>query len=84
MSQIKTHNVLVKEHDGKPVYINTSICGSRDKPILVLVHGYASSGPLYFKAIKKLTEYFCVVLMDMIGMGGSSRPDDYPYKTITP
>lgn len=84
MSEVRTAKVKVKEFEGKDVYINTNICGSIEKPFLVLVHGYASSGPLYFKVIKKLTEHFCVIMMDLIGMGGSSRPNDYPRKTITP
>ena len=52
MYQIQTLNVKVKDHKDKPVYINTNICGKTDKPFMVLVHGYASSGPLYFKVIK--------------------------------
>ena len=77
-------NIHVKDFDGAPVYINTNICGDLNKPFLVLVHGYGSAGPLYFKIIKKLTEHFCVILMDMVGMGASSRPKDYNKKTITP
>ena len=76
--------IKVKEYEGQPVDVNTNICGSHDKPFLVLVHGYGSAGPLYFKIIKKLTQYFCVILMDMVGMGGSSRPKDYDKKTISP
>jgi len=48
------------------------------------MHGYGGSGALFFKCIKKLCAKFYLVLVDIIGMGGSSRPDDYPCKTITP
>lgn len=82
--QIQTKNVIIGEFKGESVFIRTNICGSEDKPKLVLMHGFASSGPLYFKIIARLTQHFCLVLLDIIGMGGSSRPDNYNKATITP
>ena len=83
-NQIRTLDVIISEFKGEPVFIRTNICGSEEKPILVLLHGFASSGPLYFKIIGKLTQYFCLVLLDMLGMGSNSRPEDYYKDTITP
>ena len=80
---IQQKNIKVGEFKNEPVYIRTNICGDETKPKLVLIHGYASSGPLYFKIIGRLAQHFCLILMDMVGMGGSSRPDDYS-KQFTP
>lgn len=66
------------------MYIRTTICGDKRKPKLILVHGWGGSGPLFFRIIKDLCKHFCFILPDVVGMGGSSRPADYPYNTITP
>ena len=41
-------------HEEKPVYIHTVVCGSKNNPMLVLVHGYGGSGALFFKIIKQM------------------------------
>ena len=43
----------------------------------MLLHGYGGAGPLYFKIFKDLSTHFNLISFDMIGMGGSSRPDDF-------
>ena len=45
---------MVGMHEDKPVYIHTVICGSKNNPTLVLVHGYGGSGALFFKIIKQM------------------------------
>lgn len=88
-------NVKVGEHDGQDVFIHTVILGEgywnplsnqimTQKPILVLIHGWGSSSALFFKIFKKLCKHFCLILIDIPGMGSSSRPLNYPYKTISP
>ncbi len=77
--EIEQRNVYVAED----VYIRTNIFGKDDKPILVLIHGYAASGPLFFKIIKKMCQYFTFITLDIPGMGGSSRPDNFD-KRFTP
>ena len=62
----------------------TLICGDKNKPKLVLVHGYGGSSGLFFKIIKELCQHFCLILVDIIGMAGSSRPEDYDYNSINP
>ena len=46
-SLIEQKNVIVS-NDG--TFIRTNIFG-KDKPILVLIHGYGASGPLFYKII---------------------------------
>ena len=41
---------------------------------LVLVHGFGGSGSLYYKVMKGLSENFYLIIIDMLGMGSSSRP----------
>ena len=41
---------------------------------MVLVHGYGASGLIFYKIIKQLSEHFHLILIDIIGMGASSRP----------
>ena len=89
--EIRTKNVLVGTYKKQDVHIRTIICGSgpenqlgEKKPILVLVHGYGGSGALFYKIIKRLTEYFHLILIDIIGMGASSRPDNYDASKFTP
>ena len=54
------------------------------KQTYVLVHGYAGSGALLYKIFKGLSEHFKVVVVDIIGMGSSSRPKDFNYNEMTP
>lgn len=56
-------------------YIWTYEFGSENNPNLVIVHGYGGSGMVFFKMFEKLSEYFHVYLIDMLGMGRSSRND---------
>lgn len=45
------------------------------KPKLVLVHGYGASGVIFYRILKKLVEAdFHLYLVDILGMGASSRP----------
>ena len=60
---------------------------------MVLVHGYGGSGIMFWKILKPLTEHYHLILIDIIGMGASSRPsfdhirsckeaDDYLVNTL--
>lgn len=42
---------------------------------MVLVHGYGGSGVMFWKIIKALTDQFYLIIIDILGMGGSSRPE---------
>lgn len=77
--RIAVTNVCVGNHRGEPVYIHTFILNGEDmsKPPLVIVHGYGGSGALFYRVFEPLARHFRVYLFDVIGMGGSSRPDNF-------
>ncbi|MFO0117935.1 MAG: alpha/beta fold hydrolase [bacterium] len=54
-------------------YVHTIKVGDKNKPTLVLVHGFAGSGALFYRVMKGLAEHFYLVMFDIIGMGCSSR-----------
>eukprot|EP00347_Sterkiella_histriomuscorum_P016994 403351067 len=62
------------ETDEDKNFTRTIRVGDKSKPIMVLVHGYGGSGVMYWKIIKPLSEQYNLYLLDIIGMGGSSRP----------
>ena len=55
--------------------MTTILVGDPSKPPLVLVHGFGGSGSLYYRVMKGLAENFYVIVIDLVGMGSSSRPD---------
>jgi len=42
-----------------------------------LIHGYGQSSALFFPILKQLAQYFDIFMYDIIGMGSSSRPNDF-------
>ena len=50
---------------------------------IVFIHGYAASGAMYFTMFKDMSKEYCLIFIDLIGMGGSSRPNDFS-KDFTP
>lgn len=48
---------------GTPVRIRT-IKIHQEKPTLVIIHGYASAGPLLYPIFKPLSEHFSLVVID--------------------
>ena len=48
--------------------------GNKDKPVLLLLHGYNSAALFYFNMLKYLEQDFHVYMIDIIGFGASSRP----------
>ena len=84
LNEIEQRNVKVGEFKGEPVFVHTVLCGiDNTKPVLVLVHGYGGSGALFYNIIKKLTKHFKLILIDLIGMGGSSRPANFDADKMT-
>ena len=86
---IVDHNLHVAD---MYVFMKTIICGATDplrlrkekKPLLVFLHGFAGSGALYYKLFQKLMTRFVLVTIDMVGMGGSSRPDNFNWRELSP
>jgi cardiolipin-specific phospholipase len=69
------------------VFIDTNTlyvkyCGDPNMPILVLLHGYCGASMIFFKILKDLCTKFYVIMIDLLGMGRSSRPS-FPYKTLS-
>jgi abhydrolase domain-containing protein 5 len=54
-------------------YIWTYEFGDDDKPKIVVIHGYGGSGMIFFKMFRSLKSNFKVYMIDLLGMGRSSR-----------
>ena len=66
-------NVVIDDYGN---YIRTyHLNPNNQKETLILVHGFGGSGVIFWKILKPLSEKFNIYLIDMLGMGGSSRPD---------
>lgn len=84
--KLKTLRVKVGEHAGKRIDMFTLIIdpdGLKTKPLLVFLHGYAASAVLYYNMYKSLSEKFTIIGVDHIGMGASSRPDNFDQENIS-
>lgn len=71
IDQIDVRNVMI---DSRGNTIRTLIMGDPTLPKLVLVHGYGGSGVLLYKIFKDLSQHFNLIVIDLLGMGSSSRP----------
>lgn len=79
---VQRTNVQVGQHNGEPIYMRTVICDfdeneGKGKPTLVWVHGYGACSGYYFQIIKRLSKYFHLIMIDHVGLGASSRPDNF-------
>ena len=84
--KLRTMRVKVGEHAGKRIDMYTLIIDPENlktKPLLVFLHGYAASAVLYYNMYKSLSEKFTVIGVDHIGMGASSRPENFDPDTIS-
>ncbi len=45
-------------------------------PVVLMLHGWGSSGPLFKPLSSELTKYFRVVIPDLPGLGNSERPKE--------
>jgi pimeloyl-ACP methyl ester carboxylesterase len=59
--------------------MNTIFVGEQnlDKPLMVMLAGFGGSGVFYYSCFESLSQHFRLVLVDLIGMGLSSRPSDF-------
>ena len=67
-----------KEKD-EPIYIRTIISGQwkHSRDTIVHYHGFGGSAALNFKVFQDMSNEFNQISIDIIGMGGSSRPSDF-------
>ena len=42
---------------------------------MIMIHGFAGSGALFYKMAAHLKEHFRVMTIDLLGMGCSGRPN---------
>ena len=77
LEQIQRLDVVI---DSQGSTIRTLIMGNPTAQKLVLVHGYGGSGVLLYKVFKDLSQHFNLIVIDLLGMGASSRP---PFKCDT-
>ena len=61
-------------NDEETCYMTTIVVGDPQNPPLVLVHGFGGSGSLYYKVMQGLAANFYLIVIDLVGMGSSSRP----------
>lgn len=52
-----------------------------DRPKMVMIHGFGGSGLIFYRILKHLHEDFKIYLIDLPGMGRSSR-HDFPHDTF--
>lgn len=55
-------------------FLYTLASDEAQKPLLILLHGYAGSGVCFYTLFPSLSEHYNLVLVDLLGMGRSSRP----------
>ena len=49
---------------------------SKGLPTMVMIHGYGAGGLQFFKNLRPLREYFNIIMIDLLGMGNSGRPQN--------
>ena len=54
------------------------------KQKLVLLHGYGQASALFYPVLLDLSKYFDIFLVDVVGMGCSTRPTDFGSWAKTP
>ncbi|KAJ3691135.1 hypothetical protein LUZ61_020299 [Rhynchospora tenuis] len=65
-----------RSSSNEPRYINTVTFEScEDSPTIILIHGYGASQGFFFRNFDTLASKFRVIAIDLLGWGGSSRPD---------
>ena len=85
LSSMYSVNIEVGKHNNESVNIRTHLINIKDygkKPTFVFVHGYGASSSFYWPMWKQLSEKFCCIAIDVVGMGASSRPDDYDFEEM--
>lgn len=87
---IKSLSIKVgTDAEGKKITMRTHVINpanfnNNKKPKMVFLHGYAAAGCIYYGLYPVLSEHFCAIFVDTIGMGSSSRPNDFDKANFTP
>src|SRR3569832_119924 len=82
MQKIKYHTVKL---EGYKVFYREA--GSKDAPVILLLHGYPTSSHMYRALIPLLSETYRVIAPDLIGFGFSDAPSNqlfnYTFENLT-
>jgi len=71
LNLFKIHNVPIDDCGN---FVRTFEIGDRSKPKMVLIHGYGASSVAFWKIVETLSKHYHLIMIDIIGMGASSRP----------
>ncbi|MFC7624637.1 alpha/beta fold hydrolase [Microlunatus sp. GCM10028923] len=71
--------MIINDPDGDLHVIDD---GPRGAPVLLLLHGTASSLHAYDRLAPLLTSRYRVIMIDLLGHGRSAKPDDAPYEIV--
>lgn len=74
--------IPVEDFEGNTAFIRTLTLSNESwkdtkLPILVIIHGFGSSSAQYYMCFREFRKHFYVILIDNIGTGLSSKPEDY-------
>jgi haloacetate dehalogenase len=65
-------------YDVGDAHLFARVGGRPDAPPLVLLHGFPQTGALWHRVAQRLSDRFRLVVPDLRGYGGSSKPDGGP------
>ncbi len=65
--------------DGQTIYFKEYSDGTKDKPALLMLHGYGGSSDGFSAIYDHLSKRFTIVSVDVLGFGRSSKPSDFIY-----
>lgn len=71
--------MIINDPDGDLYVIDE---GPRDAPVLLLLHGTASSLHAYDRLAPLLTSTYRLIMIDLLGHGRSAKPDEAPYEIV--
>jgi len=54
---------------------------TKERDVLVMIHGFGGSGLIFYRILAHLHKEFKIYLIDLPGMGRSSR-HDFPHETF--
>ena len=73
--EIEGHSLFVVDTD----VVDTDPEGHRDRPTLVVLHGYPTSSHDYYRVLDDLAADYRVIVHDHLGFGLSDKPREYSY-----
>jgi pimeloyl-ACP methyl ester carboxylesterase len=75
----KQKGKFIKVNEQQLFYIDTE---EKDKPVLLILHGYPSSSYDYHAVLSKFSNKFRVIIHDHLGFGFSDKPLNYSYTLV--